>query len=217
MSTTFRPGEIVAILGLNGAGKTTLVRALSGTLSLEKGELHYGDTPFCREDLARRRQILFLPQQPFLDPALSVLENAALYLDAYDRLNPTVEDKILTLVKTLGLGNKTDQPVCKLSRGQAYKTALAALLAIDPEYWIIDEPFASGIDAPAINCFRKSALAARQKKHSVLFTTQLPEHASGFATRTLIIHQGKIAADLQDPSNGEMTAELDRLSQEENQ
>ena len=87
-----------------------------------------------------------------------------------------------------------ESPIKLLSRGQIYKANLVGFLAVDPELWLIDEPFASGMDPQGLNAFKKHIRDAVERGKTVIYTTQLLEIAERFADRLCIISQGRIHA-----------------------
>ena len=124
-------GELVAVLGLNGAGKTTMLKTMAGVSPLSSGHLIWDGRPCRREDLERRRRILFIPDTPFLVLERSVLENLALFLDAYEIERDAIF--IAELLESFDLLEAATSPVSQLSRGQVYKTGLATLFAVEAE------------------------------------------------------------------------------------
>jgi len=87
-----------------------------------------------------------------------------------------------------------NSPFATLSRGQRYKAVLATLLAIDPEVWLLDEPFASGMDPHGINAFKRRAREAAARGRTVIYSTQILDAAERFSDRICIIHRGKVRA-----------------------
>jgi ABC-2 type transport system ATP-binding protein len=81
-----------------------------------------------------------------------------------------------------------------LSRGQMYKTGLVAMIAVDRELWILDEPFASGMDPLGIDAFKRHARAAAARGHTIIYSTQILEVAEKFSDRVCVIHRGEIRA-----------------------
>jgi len=81
----------------------------------------------------------------------------------------------------------------KLSRGQAYKAALAALLAVDAELLLLDEPFASGMDPNGITFLKREApRAAAARGNTVVYSTQILDIAETLSDRLLIIELGQV-------------------------
>ena len=194
VSLEISPGQIVCLLGLNGAGKTTFLRCLAGIASPDKGDVYYDGDAFRRDRLDLRRRFSFLPDFPFLFWEQPAIRNIGIILRLYEADRPGVEEKVVELLRELDLLPLANTPVQFLSRGQAYKTALAALLAVDPEVWLLDEPFASGIDPHGINALKRHARAAAARGRTIIFSTQLLDVAERFADRVCLIHQGEIRA-----------------------
>ena len=212
VSVALPEGEILAVVGLNGAGKSTLLRAFSGLLALIEGELWCGGERFDRDNLEQRRKILFIPDRPFLAPHSSISENVAIYLETYR--SEAGADRVAELLDEFDLLTNSNTPCDRLSRGQAYKVGMVALAAIRPDIWLLDEPFASGMDGAGIQSFRQHARAAADSGASVAFTTQLVSLARDFADRIAFMHEGKLVA-LVEPDGVENAAmehpELQRL------
>ena len=198
-------GELVAVLGLNGAGKTTMLKTMAGVSPLSSGHLIWDGRPCRREDLERRRRILFIPDTPFLVLERSVLENLALFLDAYEIERDAIF--IAELLESFDLLEAATSPVSQLSRGQVYKTGLATLFAVEAEVGLLDEPFASGMDAAGIQNFKARTWAAIAEKSSMVYTTQLVDLGLQFATRIVVLNHGKVHADLTPDALRERAAE----------
>jgi ABC-type multidrug transport system ATPase subunit len=190
------PGSLVAVLGPNGAGKSTLLRILAGELPPSRGELRIDGVPFRRDDLAVRREIFFLPDTPDL-PGETPLRTCSICVSAYERTGVAgIEERIVDLIEGFDLAAKADRPWPTLSRGQSYKASLAILAAIAPRLWILDEPFASGMDAKGIALFRKLAREAVAGGATVIYSTQLVELAEGFADGICVLGEGELRAAL---------------------
>ena len=160
VTLAFEPGQIVAVIGINGAGKTTLLRALAGVVAPERGNIEFDGRSFNRNNLDQRRRFWFLPDFPPLLAEETLLNNLGFILRLFGADGPGVEHRVLALLGELDLIGLAHATVATLSRGQAYKTALIALMCADPEVWLLDEPFASGMDPVGIAVFRREARAA---------------------------------------------------------
>ncbi|HVU32266.1 MAG TPA: ABC transporter ATP-binding protein, partial [Opitutaceae bacterium] len=146
VSLNLGPGQIVAVIGLNGAGKTTLLRCLAGIVAPTSGMVRYDAQPFLRRDLSLRRRLLFLPDFPPMFGHMTALQHIALLLRLYERETDNLDDRIIGNLREFDLLPLAEARLGTLSRGQLYKVALTALLAVAPELWLLDEPFASGLD-----------------------------------------------------------------------
>ena len=76
-----------------------------------------------------------------------------------------IEKSVLGFLESLDLLEVAEWSLGRLSRGQIYKTVLAAFLAADPEVWLVDEPFASGMDPRGLDCFKENAPLAPTTPH----------------------------------------------------
>jgi ABC-type multidrug transport system ATPase subunit len=194
VSLVIEPGQIVTLLGPNGAGKTTLLRCLVGIAAPDKGGVYFDDRELRRDQLDLRRRLHFLPDVPMHFWEQSVLRNIAIALKVFEADTPGAEDRVVELLRDFDMLPLALRPVSSLSRGQAYKAALVSLIAADREAWLLDEPFASGMDPHGIDAFKRHARAAADRGRIVLYSTQLLDVAERFADRVCVIHKGNIRA-----------------------
>ena len=191
VSVAIEPGQIVAIVGANGAGKTTLLRCLAGIAAPTSGEIRYDGQCFRRDRIDLRRRFAFLADVPFVYPDMNVLRHIAMALRLYETQHDGIEATVLELLREFDLLPLAETRLKRLSRGQKYKAALAALLAVDPEVWIFDEPFASGMDPHGLTAFRRHAHEAIARGRTVIYTTQLLDLAERFSDRVLVLYRGR--------------------------
>jgi ABC-type multidrug transport system ATPase subunit len=123
-----------------------------------------------------------------------VLHNLAIILRLYDADAPGSENRVLELLRDFDLLPLALRPVFSLSRGQAYKAGLVAMLAVDREVWLLDEPFASGMDPHGIDAFKRYARTAAQRGRTIIYSTQILDVAERFSDRVCLVHQGAIRA-----------------------
>jgi ABC-2 type transport system ATP-binding protein len=187
-------GQIVAILGANGAGKTTLLRCLAGIAAPDAGTIVYNDEPFERDKLDLRRELFFLPDFPVVFYEMSVIRHIGMVLRVYQKDQNGVEARVLQLLKDFDLFTVAENPLNTLSRGQVYKAALVALIAVNPEVWLLDEPFASGMDPHGINTLKRYAREAVIQGRTIIYSTQILEIVEKFSDKVCILHQGEVRA-----------------------
>jgi ABC-2 type transport system ATP-binding protein len=185
---TVREGEVFALLGPNGAGKTTTVEILEGYRSRDAGEVSVLGFDPAKGGRALKSQIGIVLQSTGVDPYLTVAETIELYRAAYPSPRPL--DEIIELV---GLKEKRNARVIKLSGGQQRRLDVAVALAGDPKLLFLDEP-TTGFDPSA----RRNAwqivknLASLGK--TVFLTTHYMDEAQYLAAEVAIISGGLIVA-----------------------
>ncbi|MDF3130459.1 ABC transporter ATP-binding protein [Kiritimatiellaeota bacterium B1221] len=192
VSCDISPGTVGAVIGLNGAGKTTLLRLLAGLLVPNKGEVLYDGSPFDRRDMDLRRRMFFLSDELPALPDHSPLRHAAMVLPLYGASVDKWKAPLMDLYERFDLLSCLESPMGKLSRGQLYKAVLAPLMLISPELWLVDEPFAAGMDPEGMQVFREQARQAADAGCTVLFSTQILEIAEEFADVIYVLHQGQL-------------------------
>jgi ABC-2 type transport system ATP-binding protein len=182
-------GEVFALLGPNGAGKTTTVEILEGYRSPTAGHVRVLGHDPARHERALLRRVGIVLQSTGVDPYLTVRETVELYAGYYP--NPRNIDEVLAVV---GLTEKRDTRVIRLSGGQQRRLDVAIALACDPELLFLDEP-TTGFDPGA----RRNAweivrnLTALGK--TVLLTTHYMDEAQNLANRVAVLSKGEIVAE----------------------
>ena len=112
----------------------------------------------------------------------------------YERDTDEIDDTVLATLGELDLLPLAEAPLGTLSRGQAYKAAFAALVAVRPELWLLDEPFASGLDPQGLAVLKQHARAAAAAGATVIYSTQILEIAERFADLLCVIDRGRLVA-----------------------
>jgi ABC-2 type transport system ATP-binding protein len=184
-----RSGEVFALLGPNGAGKTTTVEILEGYRVRTAGEVSVlGFDPADRSRELRRRVGIVL-QSTGVDPYLTVRETVALYASYYP--SPRNVDEVVDLV---GLAEKRDARVIKLSGGQQRRLDVAIALAGDPELLFLDEP-TTGFDPGARRHAWDVIGNLAELGKTIFLTTHYMDEAQNLANRVAVITKGEIVAE----------------------
>ena len=194
VSLEIEPGQIVAIVGANGAGKSSLLRLLSCVLAPNAGVIYLDGERLDRSRLDLRRRLALLPDLPPVPPGATPIQFVSSLVAVYEAARPGLEEFVVGLFDELDLLPLIDTRASELSRGQLYKVALAAHIAVGPELWMLDEPFASGMDPQGLAMFRKYAQKVAGGGATVLYTTQIVELAETFSDRVIILDGGKLHA-----------------------
>ena len=194
VSLLAEPGQVISLLGPNGAGKTTLIRCLAGIARPDKGGVYYDEQEFHRDRMDLRRRLHLLPDFPCLFWDQSVLRNITIILHLFDADGEGAKERVVELLRDFDLLPLALRPIHSLSRGQAYKAGLVAMIAADRELWLLDEPFASGMDPHGIDAFKRYARNAASRGKTVIYSTQILDVAERFSDRVCVIHKGEIRA-----------------------
>jgi ABC-2 type transport system ATP-binding protein len=185
---TVSVGEVFALLGPNGAGKTTTVEILEGYRERDGGEATVlGHDPARRGRVLRERVGIVL-QSSGIDPYLTVRETVELYARYYP--SPRDVDEVVQLV---GLAEKRDTRVLKLSGGQQRRLDVAIALAGDPELLFLDEP-TTGFDPGARRNAWQIVRNLSDLGKTVFLTTHYMDEAQHLADRVAVIARGEIVA-----------------------
>ena len=182
-------GEVFALLGPNGAGKTTTVEILEGYRTRTAGEVSVlGHDPASR-DRGLRERIGIVLQSTGVDPYLTVAETVEMYRGYYP--DPRPLDEVIDLV---GLEEKRDTRVVKLSGGQQRRLDVAIALAGDPELLFLDEP-TTGFDPSARRHAWEIVKNLASLGKTVFLTTHYMDEAQYLAGRVAVISAGRIVAE----------------------
>jgi heme ABC exporter ATP-binding subunit CcmA len=191
-------GEILLLQGANGAGKNSLLRACAGMLRIVEGEAIVLGEDLVADPRAVRRRVGLLGHAAALYDDLSVVDNVHFALRAAGRRSG-VGDVADAALETLGLtGRLRNTSVSALSAGQRRRVAIAALVARDPELWLLDEPHA-GLDAEHRDLLDELVRAAAARGSTVVLASHEADRAHALAGRVVIV-AGGVALPPGDPS-----------------
>jgi ABC-2 type transport system ATP-binding protein len=184
-----RRGEVLGYLGPNGAGKTTTLKLLVGLHKATSGCAWIFGEPI--ESAASRRQLGFLPEQPYFYDYLSGVE----YLELAGRLSglgaQEAHTKAIAWLGRVGLGDRPSLRLRKYSKGMLQRLGLAAALVHDPALLILDEPM-SGLDPFGRRDVRELILEQREKGTTVLFSSHILPDVEILCDRVAIILKGEL-------------------------
>jgi NitT/TauT family transport system ATP-binding protein len=140
VSFEIRDKEFVSIVGPSGCGKTTLLKIISGLISPDCGQVRIkGEAP---ELACAKRSIGFIFQNTHLLPWRNVKENIRLPLEIISKNPEKEEERIGKLLRFMGLEKFEKYYPGELSRGMRKRVSIARALSFEPEFLLMDEPFA---------------------------------------------------------------------------
>jgi ABC-2 type transport system ATP-binding protein len=181
-------GEVFALLGPNGAGKTTIVEILEGYRTRDDGDVKVLGHDPADAAQALKSRIGIVLQSTGMDPYLTVAETLDLFGGYYP--NPRTPEEIMELV---GLTEKADVRVTKLSGGQQRRLDVGVGLVGDPDLLFLDEP-TTGFDPGARRSAWDMIKALAGTGKTIFLTTHFMDEAQYLADRVAIISGGRIIA-----------------------
>lgn len=201
VSVSIDKGEIVAVIGHTGSGKSTLVQHLNGLLKPDAGQVAVDDVNLAGKDAAAKkaRQLVGMvfqyPEHQIF--AETVYEDIAFGPRNRGFQPEEVDKQVREAMAFVGLDFETfaKRSPFQLSGGQMRRVAIAGVVAMNPDYLVLDEPSA-GLDPRSRNAVFKEIMALHQSRGiAIVLVTHSMEEAVRYAKRLLVINQGKILFD----------------------
>ena len=196
ISLSVSPGEIVGLLGPNGAGKTTAFYMIVGLVPCDGGSVTLGeqDLTTLPMHLRARAGVGYLPQEPSVFRRLSVADNLLAILETRPNLDAEArQQRLEALLDELHIGHLRDNLGQSLSGGERRRVEIARALAADPQFILLDEPFA-GVDPVSVADIQRIVAHLRDRGIGVLITDHQVRETLGICSRAYIVNQGAVIA-----------------------
>ena len=195
MSMHINSGEVVGLLGPNGAGKTTSFYMILGLISPDSGDTsldneNINDLPMYKR---ARKGIGYLPQEASIFRKLNVRDNIKAVLEISEPDAIIRQEKLSRILEEFNLKHFSDRSGYQLSGGERRKVEIARVIAVDPLFILLDEPFA-GIDPIAVNELKKTLRQLTDKGIGLIITDHNVRETLSITDRAYIINEGKILA-----------------------
>ncbi|RPE64659.1 lipopolysaccharide export system ATP-binding protein [Pacificibacter maritimus] len=193
VSLTLDRGEVVALLGPNGSGKTTCFYSIAGLVTPEAGEVIVDGRDIARLPMYRRAKlgIGYLPQEASIFRGLCVEDNILAILEI-TQSDPLVRrERLEELLSEFSIAHLRRAPSVALSGGERRRVEIARCLAADPNYVLLDEPFA-GVDPIAVGEIRALVSDLKNRGIGVLITDHNVQETLGIIDRAYILHDGQV-------------------------
>ena len=186
-------GEIVGLLGPNGAGKTTTFYMTVGFVKPNSGKVFLNDEEITSLPMYKRAQkgIGYLPQEPSVFRKLSVENNIKAILEMRKLTKKEQSDKLEVLIDEFGLEKVRKSIGDTLSGGERRRTEIARALASEPNFILLDEPFA-GIDPIAVEDIQSIVTKLRTKNIGILITDHNVQETLSITDRAYLMFEGNI-------------------------
>jgi ABC-2 type transport system ATP-binding protein len=184
-------GQVLGFVGPNGAGKTTAMRIVIGVLAPDSGEVRWRGAPIDERD---RRRIGYMPEERGLYPKMRVRDQLRYFAELHDLEPRAAESNATRWLERLGVSERADDPVERLSLGNQQRVQLAAALVHGPDLLVLDEPF-SGLDPVGVDVLSEVLFEeARSKGVPIVFSSHQLELVERLCDAVAIVRDGSLVA-----------------------
>lgn len=190
------PGEIVGLLGPNGAGKTTTFHMMTGLVKPDSGGIWLDSVEITHLPIHRRAQygLLYLPQEPSVFRKMSVSENILATLEILPLNGRKRREKLYAVMDEFRITHLEDKKAMVLSGGERRRVEIARAFALEPLFFLLDEPF-SGIDPITVGEIQQLIKYIASKGVGIILSDHNVRDTLEVCDRAYLIHQGKILED----------------------
>lgn len=193
VSIEIKKGEIVGLLGPNGAGKTTTFYMMVGFVKPFSGNVYLNEEEITNLPMYRRgkKGISYLAQEASIFRKLSVEDNILGVLEMTKLSKNDRHEKLETLLDEFGLQKIRKSRGDLLSGGERRRTEIARSLAVEPNFILLDEPFA-GIDPIAVEDIQSIVARLKTKNIGILITDHNVQETLSITDRAYLLFEGRI-------------------------
>lgn len=193
VSFALNPGEIVGLIGLNGAGKSTTIKHILGLLTPSEGKMSISGIDINEDIHAYRKHLSYIPESPVIYETLTLKEHIYMTAMAYGIDQETAMKRARPLLKTFRLEDQLEVFPSHFSKGMKQKVMIICAFIVDPDLYIIDEPFL-GLDPLGIQAMLDLMDAKKREGRTVLMSTHILATAERYCDRFIILDQGEVVA-----------------------
>jgi lipopolysaccharide export system ATP-binding protein len=188
-----RAGEAVGLLGPNGAGKTTCFYMVTGLVPVDQGTIEIDGYDVTALPMYRRARlgIGYLPQEASIFRGLSVESNIRAILEMVEKSRKARERRLDELLEEFHIAHLRKAQAIALSGGERRRLEIARALASNPNFMLLDEPFA-GVDPIAVSDIQQLVRHLTARGIGVLITDHNVRETLGLVERAYIIHAGQV-------------------------
>ena len=193
VSINVKQGEIVGLLGPNGAGKTTTFYMTTGLVTPNDGKIFLNDTDITTYPVFKRAQagIGYLAQEASVFRKMTVENNIRAVLELTTKSREEQNEKLESLIKEFRLEKVRKNIGDRLSGGERRRTEIARCLAIEPNFIMLDEPFA-GVDPIAVQDIQDIVWHLKDRNIGILITDHNVDETLSITNRAYLLFEGTI-------------------------
>ena len=184
-------GDIFGFIGHNGAGKTTTLKAVSGILDFEAGEIRIDGHSIQEEPMWCKERMAYLPDNPDLYEYLTGIQYLNFIGDVYRVPGKVRTERIGELSEQFGITRSLGDLISTYSHGMKQKLALISAFLHKPRLLLLDEPFV-GLDPEASVVLKENMHALCREGSAIFFSTHVLEVAQKLCNKIAIIKEGRL-------------------------
>lgn len=193
LSLTVCAGDIYGFIGQNGAGKTTTLRAVTGILSFDSGEIRIDGHSVKDEPVLCKKITAFIPDNPDLYDFLTGIQYLNFIGDMFDVPKEIRTERIQTYAEMFRISNDLNSLIGAYSHGMKQKIALIGALLHQPKLMVLDEPLV-GLDPEAAFKLKQVFREMCEKGTAIFFSTHVLDVAEKLCNKIAIIKNGRLIA-----------------------
>ena len=186
-------GEVVGLLGPNGAGKTTSFYMIAGLIAADAGCILLDGQDLVHQPIRAQAGIGYLPQEASIFRKMTVEQNIRAILEIRLKDTHQIDRELNQLLHDLNIERLRHSPAPALSGGERRRVEIARVLAMQPRFILLDEPFA-GVDPIAVIDIQKIISFLKQKNIGVLITDHNVRETLRICDKAYIISDGTVLA-----------------------
>jgi len=187
LSFKIEQGAVFGLLGPNGAGKTSTIRMMIGITAPDSGTVRVFDQPFDRKCLEK---VGYLPEERGLYKKMKMLDQLVFLAELHGMAAAAARQKAIEWCERLEISEKLASKVEELSKGMQQKIQFIAAILHDPDFIIMDEPFA-GLDPVNVNLLKDVLLDMKKRGKTILFSTHRMDQVEKLCDSICLINKGK--------------------------
>lgn len=194
-SLDIESGEVVGLLGPNGAGKTTSFYMIVGLIAADAGSVTLDGQELRHLPIHERARlgVGYLPQEASIFRKMTVEQNIRAILEISTKDKSRIDGEVEKLLADLNIGHLRHNPAPSLSGGERRRVEIARVLAMQPRFILLDEPFA-GVDPIAVIDIQKIIDFLKSRGIGVLITDHNVRETLSICDRAYIISDGTVLA-----------------------
>ena len=194
LSLHIMPGEIYGFIGHNGAGKTTTIKACTGILNFEEGDILIDGVSIKEKPLECKKQMAYIPDNPDMYDFMTGIGYLNFIADIFDVPEEVRDELIDKYADAFEIKDNLGQLISEYSHGMKQKLAIISAWIHEPKLVIMDEPFV-GLDPKAAHELKQIMRRLCDNGSAIFFSTHVLEVAEKLCDRVAILRKGQLVRE----------------------